>query len=155
LVRPITPIWRRHRGAEGESIKTGGRGDVDDGAGALVLHHRHGAATGQKLRIETDRQAVAPVIEVHVLDGRGRPGDAGIVDEEVEPVQKVDRVVEPGVDRALIAGIDRRRHDVGIVVVEARQGLLVDVAGMHAMTFIGKGTAVAAPMPVPAAVIIT
>ena len=140
LVRPITPhLAAAIRGAKGQAEKAGGRGDVDDAARALILHQRHGAAAGQELRIEADGQALAPALEIHVLDGGGRAGDAGIVDEDVEAIDGVHRIVEPGVDRILVADIDRRGDDLGIVVIEPGQRLFVDVARMDTVPFIGEG----------------
>ena len=43
---------------------------------------------------DVDRKAAVPLSRVDLLDPPRRPGDAGVVDEAVEPAEDAKRVVE-------------------------------------------------------------
>ena len=82
----------------------------------------------EEVGVEADFEALAPLVELHVLDGRGGALDAGIVHQHVEAAQVFQRIVEPGVDLALAADVHLAGGDVGELAAELRERLLVHVA---------------------------
>ncbi len=65
--------------------------------------------------------------------------DAGVVHQHVEAVHVVERIVEPGVDLALVADVDLGGGDVRKLVAKSGEGRLVDVADMDLRPFRRKG----------------
>ena len=73
-------------GAQRRGAQARDRGDVDDGAAAAVAHQRRRGLRAQKRSGEIDRQHARPVFVGH-LEDRLEDGDAGIVDQRVEPAE--------------------------------------------------------------------
>ena len=78
----------------------GDRGDVDDPARSLRAHHAarrlaHLVDAGQ-----IDGQDAVPFVARKLVDGHavGQRVDAGVVDEDVEPAELGDDLVDDGVD---------------------------------------------------------
>ena len=88
------PFRRRIGRAQGEAEFPGRRRDVDDAAVAALLQMRHGEARAVELARDVDREAAVPFGGVEILHPSRRPGDAGIVDEAVEPAERLKGVVE-------------------------------------------------------------
>ena len=82
---------RRIGRAERVAVAARGRRHVDDGAAACGLQHRHGETGAEELPGEADVDAAPPVGRGDLVDAAGRPGDAGIVDQRVEPAELPSR----------------------------------------------------------------
>ena len=95
------PLRRRVRGAEGVAEAPRGGGHRDDGAAAGGLQHRHGATGAEELAGQADVDAAPPVGRVDLVDAAGRAGDAGVVDERVEPAEGGGGLLEERVDLRL------------------------------------------------------
>ena len=73
--------------AERIAVAARGRRHVDDRPAARSLQHRHGKPGAEELPGEADVDAAPPVGRADLVDTAGRSGDAGIVDEGVEPAE--------------------------------------------------------------------
>jgi hypothetical protein len=102
-------------------------------------HHGRAAPRAEELRIETDAEAAAPVIELQLLDIARRPLGAGIVDQDIEAAEIAQGIVEPAVDRGLVGHVEGRPGDLGMRFRHRAQRMLVDIADMHPGTAIGEG----------------
>src|SRR5260370_25959471 len=93
------------RGAGGAFL-AGDRGDVDDAAVILPDHVRHDRLAADERSVEIDAQDLAPLIE---LGFPYRPVDArnaGIVDENVDLAERLERGISRLFDRGEIVDID-------------------------------------------------
>ena len=122
-------------GAQRRGAQARDRGDVDDGAAAGVAHQRRRGLRAQERAGEIDRQHARPVLVGDVED-RLEDGDAGIVDQRVEPAEFLRDGVE-GAGHALRVGdVAGRCARVTSGLAERReralQVLAVDVEQRHA-----------------------
>ncbi len=99
-------LARRIRGGIGRAENRKHRADVDDLAAAALLHHRMGG-------LRTDESAGQVGVEHRAPFGRRvalrRLADrhSGIVDEDVEPAEALDGLVDRRAARILVGDIER------------------------------------------------
>ena len=87
---------------------------------------RHGLGAGGELAGQTDVQTLIPSRKVDILDPCGRSGDAGIVDQTVEPAQIGHRLADEIAQGPGIPDIyPLAQHLIG----QGGQALGVDIAG--------------------------
>ncbi len=130
-------LAHRVGGSERQRDERHTRGDVDDAPATLAQRRERGAG-----------HAPGPD-EVHVDDGQGplvrrEPGalrcrKAGVVDQDVEPAELPDRLVDRGVDRRLVAdvaadqtvppGVDVETDHAGAAPLQLGHGRRADPAG--------------------------
>ena len=103
-------------GAQRRGAQARDRRDVDDGAAALVAHQRRGGLRAQERSGEIDGEHARPVL-VGDVENRLEDGDAGIVDQRVEPAElRSATIVERARDACGIGDVAGEwRGDVGLV----------------------------------------
>ena len=97
-------LRRRIGGGVRIALLAGDRGDVDDAAVVLRDHQRHHGAAAQERPVEIDAHHLRPCLRRIFGDRHVGPGDAGVVDQDVDAAERRDR----GVARAL--DVRQRRH---------------------------------------------
>src|SRR6185503_7128983 len=101
-------IGRRVRVA----LLAGDRRDVDDAAVILRDHQRRQRPAAVKRAVEIDRQHVAPGLQ-RIFPGRHvRPGDAGIVDQNVDAAERLAGVVARALDLGVVGHVDRKSRNL-------------------------------------------
>src|SRR5690606_20606506 len=83
-------------GSGGQSGFRGGRGEVDDGAGATMLHARYGQAHGLEHAVYVYLEHFAPFGSVLILNRRARARYPDTIDEEVHLPKPGDSLPEQG-----------------------------------------------------------
>src|SRR5216684_521397 len=89
------------------------RGDVDDAAVVPFHHVRHDRLAADEGPVEIDAQDLAPFLEVGFPYRLVDPGDAGVVDENVDLAESLERGVARLFDRGEIRHVDLERGDAG------------------------------------------
>ena len=124
LVRPGARqrFQRRLRGRIGAEIggglAGGAGGDEDRAAGVGLLQQRLHAADQLEIRGDVDRHHVVPRLQFDMAERRGRTGDAGIADKNVElAVALVQRRAEPG-DAVVIGEVERHQRGAAAVFAD-------------------------------------
>src|SRR3984893_17968795 len=95
----------------GVAFLAGDRGDVDDAAVILFDHRRHDRLAADEGSVEIDAQYLAPFLEVGFPYRLVDAGDAGIVDEYVDPAERGQRGVARFFNRGEIRHVDLERGD--------------------------------------------
>src|SRR5438552_4154285 len=94
-------VVRHHRRA----VHAGHRGDVDDHAAGLLLHHLlAGPLAAQEHAVEVDADHGVPAVDRDVL-GLGAEGGAGVVDHHVEPPPLRHRALDHALDLVLLPDV--------------------------------------------------
>ncbi len=78
---------------------------------------------------EADGEASLPLLGADVLDERRRPCDAGVVDEDVQAAEALERPVDPAVERGDVRDVDLGRGEP--LGAGGPHGRHVDVADLH------------------------
>ncbi|BDC28051.1 hypothetical protein NB2BOR_A23420 [Bordetella parapertussis] len=91
-----------------------------------------GAPHAQELSPYVDGHGAVPVLDAEIADGRGRPGDPGVVDQHVQSAQLGQGMREPGVDPGFRGHVGTVRAQAGQRGAGRRQRLVRDVAHLHA-----------------------
>ena len=106
----------------GTRTQARGRADIDDHAAAILAHHRHHGLREQKQPLHVDRE---DAIEFRLADVEHRlvdMADAGIVDQDVERAEGLERRRDRGIDIGAFCHVaahedrilaDRRRRPRG------------------------------------------
>src|SRR5258708_27281324 len=84
----------------------GDRGDVDDAAVFLREHRRHHGLAADEGPVEIDAQYLAPFVEVGLPYRLVNAGDAGIVDQNVDLTERLQRFVAGRLDGGEIGDVD-------------------------------------------------
>ena len=95
----------------GVAFLAGDGGDVDDAAVFLLEHRRHHRLAADERPVEIDAQHLAPFVEVGFPHRLVDAGDAGIVDEDVDLAERLQRVVAGLLDRGEIGNVDLEGRD--------------------------------------------
>ena len=95
----------------GVAFLAGDRGDVDDAAVFLFEHRRHHRLAADEGPVEIDAQHLAPFLEVGFPHRLVDAGDAGIVDEDVDLAERLQRLVAGLFDRGEIGDVDLEGGD--------------------------------------------
>ena len=90
----------------GVAFLAGDGGDVDDAAVLLLQHRRHHRLAADEGPVEIDAQHLAPFLEVGFPHRLVDAGDAGIVDEDVDLAERLQRLVTRLLDRGEIRHVD-------------------------------------------------
>src|SRR3974390_3346985 len=91
----------------------GDGGDVDDAAIVLFDHDRHDRLAAYEGAIEIDAQHLAPFVEVGFPHRLVDAGNAGIVDENINPAESFQRFVAGFFHRGEVGNIDLEGADAG------------------------------------------
>src|ERR1700730_9315118 len=86
------------RGDRGLAVLALDRGDVDDPPGFLREHVAQRLAAGPERRVQVPPDGVVPVLVGQVRHRRGLDQAAGVVDEDVDAAEPLDRAVHHRVD---------------------------------------------------------
>ena len=89
----------------------GDRRDVDDAAIALLDHRRHDRFAAEERAVEVDAQHLAPFFVVRVPHRFVDACDAGIVDEDVDLSERLERDVARVFDGGQIRHVDLHGDD--------------------------------------------
>ena len=89
------------------------RRDVHDRSLFRLLEHRHGAPRAVEVAVEIDVDRAPPLPRIDILHFARGTGDAGVVDQHVEPAEPSLHIVEQAVDRGFVG-------DVGLLGDDAR-----------------------------------
>src|SRR5215207_6240158 len=101
-------VLRRHVGGlEGRGDEPMRRGDVDDAPPPGLAHRRHGKAGGVEGGGQVDGDDLVPPLNRELIDWRDVL-DAGVVDEDVEPPEGLERQIDHALDRAGLRHVGRR-----------------------------------------------
>ena len=95
----------------GVAFLAGDRGDVDDAAVFLREHRRHHRLAADEGAVEIDAQHLAPFVEVGFPHRLVDAGDAGIVDEDVDLAERLQRLVAGLLDRGEVGDVDLEGRD--------------------------------------------
>src|SRR5712692_8412386 len=95
----------------GVAFLAGDRGDVDDAAVILLDHRRHDRLAADEGPVEIDAQNLAPFIEVGFPYRLVDPGDAGIVDENVDSAERLEGGICRLFNRGQIRHVDLERRN--------------------------------------------
>ena len=87
---------------------------------------------------EIDRDHLVPVVGRIIGDRQRHPGDAGIVDQHVEPAEACDRVRHHALDVGAARHVARPRDQSGDFFRRRLERLGVDIADEHARASRGK-----------------
>ena len=88
---------------------------------------------------QIDRDHLVPVVGRVLLDRQRQPGDAGIVDQHVEPAEGGDRRRHHGLDLGALTHVAAARNEAGDLLGQRRQRTLVDVADENLAAVGGEG----------------
>ena len=91
----------------------GDGGDVDDAAVFLFQHRRHDGLAADEGTIEIDAQHLAPLLKVRFPHRLVDAGNAGIVDEDVDLAERLQRLIAGLFHRGEIGDVDLERADTG------------------------------------------
>ena len=126
------PLGRGIGRAQRIAHDAGGRGDVDDRAGAGRLHDRHRLAQAEKGAVDIDLKGRVPCGQIHGLDRPGRPGDPGVVDQHVEPAAETRQGrLEQARDRALVGDVRDQRAEPLVRPLHLGDPGRVQIADLH------------------------
>ena len=90
----------------GEGEVLGGIGaDVDDDTAALARHGRDGGAAAEEGPADVERDNTIEAAHGVALDGGEGPRSPGVVHEEVDPPELIERPLEEGVDASLVGDV--------------------------------------------------
>ena len=81
-------LRRRIGGGVRIALLAGDRGDVDDAAVVLRDHQRHDGAAAQERPVEIDAHHLRPGLRRIFGDRHVGPGDAGVVDQDVDAAER-------------------------------------------------------------------
>src|SRR5712675_42670 len=95
----------------GVAFLAGDRGDVDDAAVILPDHVRDDRLAADERPVEIDAQDLAPLIELGLPYRPVDAGNAGIVDENVDLAERLERRIPRLFDRGEIGDIDLESRD--------------------------------------------
>src|SRR5471030_2669063 len=121
----------------GVAFLAGDRGYVDDAAVFLFDHRGHDRLAADERPVEIDAQHLAPFVEVGFPYRLVDPGDAGIVDENIDLAERPKRGVTRLLDRGKVRHIDPERGDAG---ADGLGGLLRERQVMIPDRDLGAGT---------------
>src|SRR6187399_1740058 len=82
LVKPTMP--HRIGGAIGIAEPATDRRHVDDAAAAGCTQQRDRVPRAEEVAVKIDRERAPPVVERQFLRRQGRPGNTGVVDEDIK-----------------------------------------------------------------------
>src|SRR5205085_3611405 len=85
--------------------------DVDDAAVFLRQHRRHHRLAADEGTVQIDAQHLAPFVEVGFPHRLVDAGDAGVVDEDIDLAQRLQRFVTGLLDRGEIGNVDLESRD--------------------------------------------
>src|ERR1700731_447779 len=105
----------------GIAFLAGNRGDVDDAAVFLLDHRGHDRLAADEGAVEIDAQHLAPFLEVGLPHRLVDAGDAGIVDEDVDLAERLQRRIPRLLDRGEVRYVDLERGDA---IADLLRGLL-------------------------------
>src|SRR5580693_6418895 len=97
----------------GVAFLAGDRGDVDDAAVFLGEHRRHDRLAADEGAVEIDAQHLAPLLEIGLPYRLVDAGDTGIVDEDIDLAERLQRVVAGLFHRGQVGHVDLERGDGG------------------------------------------
>src|SRR6202023_615588 len=95
------------------ALLAGDRGDVDDAAVFPGEHRRHDRLAADEGAVEIDAQHLAPLIEIGLPYRLVDAGDAGIVDENIDLAERLQRGISRLFNRGEIRHVDLERGDAG------------------------------------------
>src|SRR6185312_10230287 len=107
---------------DAEMADRGDRGDVDDRAAALLLHHRNNVLHGEEGALEIDREHAIP-LGFGDLDHAAHLGDADIVVEHVDAAIGLQAGVNHRFDLAGARNVGGERGRVAALALDDADGL--------------------------------
>ena len=131
LVSPMhPPLGCGVGGAEGEAQEPRGRGDVHDGPSSRAFERRNRPPDAVELAGEVHLHGAAPVFGANRFHPGGRPRDARVVDQHVEPAERRQRVLEERIDGFRVAHVGEGGGTARLLAALA-QGAGIDIADVH------------------------
>ena len=119
------PLRRRIGAAAGHAQPPGGRGQVHDRGAAALAQQGQGMLDAEELTMDVDVEGCLPRRGVERFQGPSGPGDAGVVDQDVEAAHFDPDGVHEFADLALVRDVaDRGEEPVDAGLVD---GVGVDV----------------------------
>ena len=106
---------------------------------ARLLDQRHCAPGAVEHAVQVDSDAAVPVCGREILDLPGRAGDAGVVDEHVQPAECPPDVGEETIDVGDARDVGDRLRDRRQRLPGGRERGGVDVADVHARAVLDEG----------------
>ena len=113
-----------------EAVDAGRRRQVDDRAALVLLQYGHGAPAAHVGGVQIDGKRAPPILRLHVFHVRGRPGDAGIVNHDIEATQTGERRVEESVELGGIGDIGNHDAYRRVLRLEVLQAGFIDIADL-------------------------
>src|SRR3954454_20494012 len=113
---------------------------------------RHGESRAVELCRQAHLEAAVPVLRVDLLDAPGRPRDAGVVHQHVEPAERLQPLVEEAGCVGSVRHFARRVRQVGIARGQAVERRSINVSDMNARAPRTKVRAISSPIPFAPAV---
>ena len=121
------------------------RRDVHDRSLFRLLEHRHGAPRAVEVAVEIDVDRAPPLPRIDVLHFARGAGDAGVVDQHVEPAEPSLHVVEQAVDRGFVGDVGFLGDDARLLGATLFNCFPRNVADVDAGVVGGKGLGNDAP----------
>ncbi len=107
------------------------RRQVQDARVLRLLEMRHGQAHAVELARDVDCKAAIPVFRIDLLDLPRGTGNAGIVDQAIQPAQRLERIVEQPGDLRAVGHVAHRLRKLRVAALHLGKRLLVDIADVH------------------------
>src|SRR3954453_11827453 len=89
----------------------GDRGDVDDASVVLLDHRRHDRLAADEGSVEIDAQHFAPFLDIGFPHRLVDAGNSGVVDENVDLAERLERSVPRLLDGRKIRNVDLKSAD--------------------------------------------
>ena len=103
IIQPLEQLYQLSRG---RGLTPASGGDIENGAGAALLHTRNEVAGGQIDRLGVDRQHPVEILFADIFQRRRKMGDAGIVDENIEMAEAAQHGFRHRGDAVVLRHID-------------------------------------------------
>ena len=114
--------------AQSEGVFAGDRRHADDAAGPRLLQIGNGGAGDEELAVHVDGKCADPVLRRYLLKRGGGTGNAGIVDEDVEPAHGLRRRLDECRSRGSVRHVTDHRPHTGQRIGGRGEVLFGDVA---------------------------
>src|SRR5262249_40727300 len=117
--------------AHGKAEASRCRGKIHNGCIAALAQIRHGKARAIELPGNVDGKAAIPILRRYFFHASGGPGNAGIVDQHIEPAERSDCIRKQPLDVLALGNIGKGLRYLRVASPHRRERLLLDIADVN------------------------